>query len=186
MIYEIGIHFYSVRLSTRNELSQEFMASLQHLVVNIWSSSNVMAIAIYNPTIWVPERGKIACGSKRKVAKSSTRKSSKCNIYIKNMDIKFLVGTCFQCADNLRGCGLHYEMVIIWVARDCRISELASVCLHVLRCYRLPTFLIMVYYVSSTVYMVRSGHFFLLGFSPSRRRTLSIDDLIFYLVTRSA
>jgi hypothetical protein len=40
-----------------------------------------------------------------------------------------------------------------------------------------------VYYVSSTVAMVRSGHFFPLGFSPSRRRTVSIDDSIFYLVT---
>jgi hypothetical protein len=40
-----------------------------------------------------------------------------------------------------------------------------------------------VYYVSSTVAMVRSGHFFRLGFSPSRRRTVSIDDSIFYLFT---
>jgi hypothetical protein len=43
-----------------------------------------------------------------------------------------------------------------------------------------------VYYVSSTVAMIRSGHFFPLGFSPSRRRAVSVDDLIFYLVTRSA
>jgi hypothetical protein len=43
-----------------------------------------------------------------------------------------------------------------------------------------------VYYVSSTVAMIRYGHFFPLGFSPSRRRAVSIDDLIFYLVTRSA
>jgi hypothetical protein len=43
--------------------------------------------------------------------------------------------------------------------------------------------LIRVYNVSSTVAMVRSGHFFPLGFSPSRRRTVSMDDSIFYLVT---
>jgi hypothetical protein len=67
----------------------------------------------------------------------------------------------------------------------CRIPESASVCLHVVRCYRLPTFSAMVYYVSSTAAMVRSGHFFLLGFSPSLRRTGNIDDLIFYLVSRS-
>jgi hypothetical protein len=42
-----------------------------------------------------------------------------------------------------------------------------------------------VYYASSTVAMIRSGHFFPLGFSPSRRRAVSVDDLIFYLVTRS-
>jgi hypothetical protein len=43
-----------------------------------------------------------------------------------------------------------------------------------------------VYYVSSSVAMIRSGHFFPLGFSPRRRRAVSIDDLIFYLVTRLA
>jgi hypothetical protein len=62
-----------------------------------------------------------------------------------------------------------------------------GICLFArLRCYRLPSFLTRVYYVSRTVAMVRSGHFFPLGFSPSRRRTVRIDDLILYLVTRSA
>jgi hypothetical protein len=36
--------------------------------------------------------------------------------------------------ENVRG------VVTAEVEADCRISELASVCLHVLRCYRLPTF----------------------------------------------
>jgi hypothetical protein len=36
-----------------------------------------------------------------------------------------------------------------------------------------------VYYVSSTVAMIRSGHFFPLWFSPGRRRAVSVDDLIF-------
>jgi hypothetical protein len=43
-----------------------------------------------------------------------------------------------------------------------------------------------VYYASSTVAMIRSGHIFPLGFSLIRRRAVSVDDLIFYLVTRSA
>jgi hypothetical protein len=43
-----------------------------------------------------------------------------------------------------------------------------------------------VYYASRTVAMIRSGHFFRLGFSPSSRRAVGVDDLIFYLVTRSA
>jgi hypothetical protein len=34
-------------------------------------------------------------------------------------------------------------------------------------------------YVSSTVAMIRSGHFFPLWFSPNRRRAVSVDDLIF-------
>jgi hypothetical protein len=68
----------------------------------------------------------------------------------------------------------------------CHISELASICLHVLRCYRIPTFLIMGYCVSSTVARVQSGHFSHWVFSPSRRRTVSIDDLILDVVTGSA
>jgi hypothetical protein len=79
---------------------------------------------------------------------------------------------------------LKAEVIEPATSEWCRIPESASVCLHVVRCYRLPTFSAMVYYVSSTVDMVRSGHFFLLRFSPSLRRTGNIYDLIFYLVSR--
>jgi hypothetical protein len=52
----------------------------------------------------------------------------------------------------------------------------------------LPATLVLtrVYYASRTVAMIRSGHFFPLGLSPSRRRVVNVDDLIVYLVTRSA
>jgi hypothetical protein len=45
------------------------MASLQHLAVNIWSSSNVMAIPIYNPTIWVQNEETTDYGRKVNVAR---------------------------------------------------------------------------------------------------------------------